>query len=48
MLPSDFGNLRQDRDDNNSRKGSPRNMMSTQGSERPRLISRLQLSTMTD
>lgn len=39
MLPSDFGYL--------EAKGSPRNMMSTQGSVRPRIISRLQLSTMT-
>lgn len=39
LLPSDFGYL--------ENKNSPRNMMSTQGSVRPRLISRLQLSTMT-
>ena len=39
LLPSDFGYL--------EAKNSPRNMMSTQGSVRPRLVSRLQLSTMT-
>lgn len=39
ILPSDFGYL--------ENKGSPRNLMSTQGSARPRVISRLQLSTMT-
>lgn len=39
ILPSDFGYL--------EAKNSPRNMMSTQGSFRPRVISRLQLSTMT-
>jgi len=39
MLPSDFGYL--------EAKNSPRNLMSTQGSFRPRMISRLQLSTMT-
>ena len=39
MLPSDFGYLEE--------KKSPRNMMSTQGSVRPRMVSRLQLSTMT-
>ena len=39
ILPSDFGYLEP--------KNSPRNMMSTQGSFRPRDVSRLQLSTMT-
>ena len=43
MLPSDFGYLEQ----KDKQGGSPRNNMSTQGSCRPRLISRLQLSTMT-
>jgi len=44
MLPSDFGYLEQ----RDKQGGSPRNNMSTQGSTRPRIISRLQLSTMTD
>ena len=39
LLPSDFGYL--------ENKNSPRNNISTQGSVRPRVISRLQLSTMT-
>lgn len=44
MLPSDFGYL-----ENKDKQGggSPRNNMSTQGSTRPRIISRLQLSVMT-
>ena len=44
MLPSDFGYL----EHRDKQGGSPRNNMSTQGSTRPRIISRLQLSTMTD
>lgn len=40
LLPSDFGYLE-------GPKGSPRNHMSTQGSVRPRVVSRLQLSTLT-
>ena len=39
ILPSDFGYL--------ENKNSPRNNISTQSSCRPRVISRLQLSTMT-
>ena len=40
LLPSDFGYLE-------GPKASPRNYISTQGSMRPRAVSRLQLSTMT-
>ena len=39
MLPSDFGYL--------ENKNSPRNNIGTQSSCRPRVVSRLQLSTMT-
>ena len=45
ILPSDFGYL--ENKDRQGGNGSPRNNMSSTGSCRPRMISRLQLSTMT-